>query len=109
MKRASIMMVAVMVLAFFAAASAYAGCGSSECKVDLGQAQQAAQDVVKPVNTICPVMGGKIDENTAFRVEYNGKVIGFCCAECVVEFNKDPEKYMKKVEEELNAAAEKKE
>ena len=25
---------------------------------------------------------------------YNGKVIGFCCADCIDEFKKNPEKYM---------------
>jgi YHS domain-containing protein len=112
MKRTANAAVVLMMSAFMAAASADAGCGScgpSECKVDLSQTQEAAQAVVKPVNTICPVTGGKIDENTAFRVEYGGKVVGFCCADCIPDFNKDPEKYMKKVEEELAAAAEKKE
>ena len=28
---------------------------------------------------------------------YNGKVIGFCCPDCVDEFKKDPEKYMKTI------------
>ena len=26
---------------------------------------------------------------------YKGKVIGFCCEDCIEKFNKDPEKYMK--------------
>ena len=28
-------------------------------------------------------------------VEYKGKRIGFCCASCIADFKKDPEKYMK--------------
>ncbi|MGO9021886.1 MAG: YHS domain-containing protein [Syntrophobacteraceae bacterium] len=48
--------------------------------------------------TKCPVMKGKIDEK--FFVDYKGKRIYFCCAGCVEQFNKDPEKYMKKMEEE---------
>jgi hypothetical protein len=30
-------------------------------------------------------------------VVYNGKVIGFCCEDCVKPFQKDPEKYMKTI------------
>ena len=26
---------------------------------------------------------------------YKGKVIGFCCRDCIKDFQKDPEKYMK--------------
>jgi YHS domain-containing protein len=28
---------------------------------------------------------------------YNGKVIGFCCDDCIDEFKKNPEKYMAKI------------
>jgi len=47
--------------------------------------------------TQCPVMGGVIDKN--LFVDYQGKRIYFCCAGCVTEFNKDPEKYLKKMSE----------
>lgn len=46
--------------------------------------------------TNCPVMSGKIDEK--YFVDYQGKRIYFCCSGCVAEFNKDPEKYLKKME-----------
>jgi len=48
--------------------------------------------------TKCPVMRGKIDEK--FFVDYKGKRIYFCCSGCIEEFNKDPAKYLKKMEEE---------
>lgn len=48
--------------------------------------------------TICPVMGGKIDKNV--YVDYQGKRIYFCCASCKKQFEKDPEKYMKKLQDE---------
>lgn len=44
----------------------------------------------------CPVLGGNIDKNV--YVDYQGKRVYFCCKACVDEFNKDPEKYMKKME-----------
>lgn len=52
-------------------------------------------------NKICPVSGEKIDEKFKATYEYQGKVYNFCCPMCIDEFKKDPEKYIKKVEEEL--------
>jgi len=46
----------------------------------------------------CPVMGGKI--NRDIYVDYQGKRIYFCCPACPPEFRKDPEKYLKKLEEQ---------
>lgn len=45
--------------------------------------------------TICPVMGGKIDK-TVFT-DYKGKRVYFCCPGCIDTFNKDPEKYLPKL------------
>jgi YHS domain-containing protein len=52
-------------------------------------------------NKICPVSDEKIDEKTKATYEYKGKIYNFCCGMCVDEFKKDPEKYIKKVEEEM--------
>ena len=48
--------------------------------------------------TKCPVLGNKIDEKVF--VDYQGKRIYFCCAGCIDQFKKDPEKYLKKMEAE---------
>lgn len=45
-------------------------------------------------NTICPVMGNPVDPKSP-TVEYKGKIIGFCCGGCDDTFKKDPEKYLK--------------
>ena len=45
--------------------------------------------------TTCPVMGGAIDKNVF--VEYQGKKVYFCCAQCKGEFEKSPEKYLGKL------------
>ena len=58
------------------------------------------EEVVEVGNKICPVMGNPIDEETKATYEYKGKIYNFCCAGCVEEFKKDPEKYIKKIEEE---------
>ena len=48
--------------------------------------------------TTCPVLAGNIDKNV--YADYQGKRIYFCCKGCDTEFNKDPEKYMKKLQED---------
>lgn len=48
--------------------------------------------------TKCPVLNGKIDEKVF--VDYQGKRIYFCCIGCIEEFNKDPQKYLKKMDEQ---------
>lgn len=50
-------------------------------------------------NKVCPVKGEEVDTK-APTVEYNGKVIGFCCPGCDSKFQKDPEKYMKNLNED---------
>jgi YHS domain-containing protein len=48
--------------------------------------------------TVCPVLGGNIDKKVF--IDYQGKRIYFCCSGCEAEFRKDPEKYLKKIEEQ---------
>ncbi len=48
--------------------------------------------------TLCPVLAGNVDKSV--YADYKGKRIYFCCKGCDAEFKKDPEKYMKKLEEE---------
>jgi YHS domain-containing protein len=46
--------------------------------------------------TMCPVMdGNKIDKNVF--VEYKGKKVYFCCADCKAKFLAEPEKYVAKL------------
>lgn len=45
---------------------------------------------------VCPVMGTKVKKSEAYAVkEYKGKKYYLCCAHCVKEFDKNPEKYAK--------------
>lgn len=74
--------------------------------MNLAQVQQQeealeTQEAINVGNKICPVSGEKIDENTKATYEYQGKIYNFCCPMCIEEFKKDPEKYIKKVEEGL--------
>lgn len=52
-------------------------------------------------NKICPISGEKIDDKMKTTYEYEGKIYNFCCAACIDEFKKDLEKYIKKIEDEL--------
>ena len=54
------------------------------------------QPTTKPVNAKCPVSGDPVDAR--YTVNYEGKTVGFCCPDCLPEFKKDPEKYMKKLQ-----------
>jgi YHS domain-containing protein len=47
------------------------------------------------INEFCAVeQDNKIDP-TGVTYLYKGQTIGFCCPDCIDEFKKDPEKYMK--------------
>jgi YHS domain-containing protein len=58
----------------------------------------ATQAAKKPVNKFCAVEGKDHEIDPKVTVVYKGKVIGFCCRDCVEEFEKDPEKYVKRME-----------
>lgn len=54
----------------------------------------ATQPALKAINKYCAVdTDQEIDPDVTYI--YNGKVIGFCCSDCIPKFKKDPEKYMK--------------
>jgi YHS domain-containing protein len=56
----------------------------------------ATEAVAKGEQTMCPIMeGNKIDKKVF--VEYKGKKVYFCCAQCKAAFEKEPEKYLAKL------------
>ena len=59
-----------------------------------GPAATQASEAQKPVNKYCAVNRDEEIDPTVTYV-YKGKVIGFCCDDCIPKFKKDPEKYMK--------------
>mgnify|MGYP001616868691 CR=1 FL=1 len=61
------------------------------------------KEAVDVGNKICPVSGEQVDEKMKVTYEYEGKTYNFCCAMCIDEFKKAPEKYIQKVEGELKA------
>jgi YHS domain-containing protein len=58
---------------------------------------QAAPAFAKPQDK-CPVMGGPIDKSV--YVDQDGKRVYFCCGGCIAGFKADPQKYLKKMEQE---------
>lgn len=59
------------------------------------QSSATTQPTTKPANTICPVTGEEI--NPAITTTYQGKTVAFCCKDCIEAFEKNPDKYMKKL------------
>ena len=57
-----------------------------------------------PSQPMCPVMNKPVDRNVF--VDLEGKRIYFCCAECIAEFKKNPDKYLD-ILDEMGARLEK--
>lgn len=54
---------------------------------------------VKPYpSDICIVSGNKLGSmGTPVTIVHNGQEVKFCCKPCVAKFNRNPEKYLKKI------------
>ncbi len=65
----------------------------------------AGEDAVNVGNKICPISGKALGSmGDGMQVEYEGKIYNLCCAMCAKDFNKDPETFIKKIHEELDAS-----
>lgn len=60
----------------------------------------SAKEVIEFGNTVCPVSGEKLIEETVVKYEYEGVTYNLCCKMCLKDFKKNPEKYIKKLEAE---------
>ena len=99
---------------FFVASAGMAfacGCGGSCLGQSAAQpgAKQCIQSqssvgkqAINAGNTICPVMGDKIDENSKVTYEYEGKIYNFCCPMCPEIFKADPKKYSAIADKEVS-------
>lgn len=69
-------------------------------------ADQKSDAKLKPYTLkTCIVSGDKLGEmGDAVVYPYKDREIKFCCKGCIKDFNKDPEKYIKKIEEAEKAA-----
>lgn len=78
---------------------------TTEPAVAAETAGDAGTGAVEVGNKNCPVSGeevGKMGE--VVKYEHDGKIYNFCCAMCIKDFKKDPDKYI----QTLNAAEEQK-
>ena len=50
-------------------------------------------------NKVCPVEGSKVKSDSP-SFEYNGNLIGFCCEDCTSKFKRNPETYLKNLNED---------
>ena len=59
--------------------------------------------LVQVPNKICPISHEKVGENgmQPHQVTHNGKTYNLCCSMCEKDFNKDPDKYAKMMEDEV--------
>ncbi len=66
-----------------------------------GLAADQKTEKLKPYTLkTCIVSGDKLGEmGDPFVYAYKGREIKFCCKGCLKDFNKDPGKYIKKIEE----------
>ncbi|MCK4563086.1 MAG: hypothetical protein KAU94_00270 [Verrucomicrobia bacterium] len=74
--------------------AAIAGVGLSAAQAEHPTASKKAPKK----QTVCPVMGGKI--NKAQYADVKGKRIYVCCPGCIGKIKADPGKYIKKMEAE---------
>ncbi len=61
------------------------------------QGAVAKEEAITPQKS-CPVMGGKINKD--LYVDHDGKRVYVCCKGCVGAVKNDPEKYIKKLEDD---------
>ncbi|MBN1126052.1 MAG: YHS domain-containing protein [Sedimentisphaerales bacterium] len=92
MSRKTIMIAASLIAMASMAVFALQGCRDKEGnrQADHSGSGTAAAATVQ---TSCPVMAGNpINKNIS--IEYQGKKVYFCCADCVEKFKADPAKYV---------------
>lgn len=52
-----------------------------------------------PVNSICPVSGEDLGDDTQL-IKYHGEIIGVCCKKCLKKIKADPDKYLKRLKKD---------
>lgn len=82
--------IAIVVAAVFAMATLSQAAEKTAAPVAKAAAPVAAKLVPQ---TTCPVTGNPI--NKAVYTDYKGKMVYFCCPDCIAVFSKNPEKYLK--------------
>lgn len=65
--------------------------------------KKAAEEGVlfENIQSTCPVSGEILEDKSVYS-DYEGRRVVFCCKKCRGTFNEDPEKYLKKLDEEAD-------
>jgi YHS domain-containing protein len=74
-----------------AAAFAFVGCASHQ--QPMGSASNESYKLTK-----CVVSGDDLGDKP-YTFTHNGQQVKLCCKDCLAKFDKDPEKYMAKINE----------
>ncbi len=90
---------AVFTVQLTAADAAKPGCAKPACCGDAAKTTTVADTKAKPYPLdICPVSGEKLGEMGApFTFVYKDQEVKLCCKSCKKDFDKDPEKFLKKL------------
>jgi len=106
-----IIMFSVIMLTFCADQSfAYEGMKHDEGMEEKGSMMEGEitagvtkSGAIKVGNTICPISKEKVGEmGDVVEYEYEGKIYNLCCTMCLKDFKKDPEKYIKMIDEMMS-------
>lgn len=73
------------------------GCEKKEESSSSSASKSATEAKTLVAQKTCPVMGNAITKE--LYADYKGQRVYFCCQGCVEPFNKEPEKYIKKLKE----------
>lgn len=74
-------------------------CDVDAIKISDADNKSEVKEELTVFNSVCPVMGNPVDLDGE-KVEYNGKLIAFCCSGCEDKFNANPEKFMKNLSDD---------
>jgi len=103
MKNIYLIILGLTVLTILGIGLAFASCGGCGQIAPAYADTTTKSEAVNVSNKICPVLGEPIDEATKATYEYKGKIYNFCCQGCVEAFKKELQKYIDKVNQELES------
>jgi YHS domain-containing protein len=73
---------------------------------EAADAAAVVEEAAPKMNKVCPISGHEIGSmGEAVEVEYNGKKYNLCCAMCKADFEKDPAKFAKMMDDAMAAEA----
>ncbi len=80
--------------------AAAAGGEAQETSATAAASRASTSSLQASYPDLCVVSDEKLGSmGAAHTVQHNGRTVKFCCKACVAEFDKDPEKYLRKLDE----------